>query len=332
MIGLLLLLATLLLSFSGYLLPWDQLAFWAVTVGANIAASFREFTDALGVTEVMDVGGLVKGMLLGGETVGQDALNRFYLLHVVLLPLLTAVLVAVHIWRIRKDGGLSRPDDDASAVRAAQESPASRSTDPSLLSWPVAFWAEISVLLLCTAAVLLSALLVDAPLRDIADPAMPENPMKAPWYFLGVQELVSYSAFAGGIIIPALLMLGLALIPILDREGTTFGHWFGGEDGRRWFTRTLVFSVVVTGGIILLGATMGWVRDWIPGTPALLNMAVNQGSVMVVLYVMWCRYAYGRSGSTRITAIALFTCAMVGVILFTIVGVWLRGADWRFML
>jgi hypothetical protein len=148
---------------------------------------------------------------------------------------------------------------------------------------------------------------------------------------MGVQELVSYSAFAGGILIPSVLMLGLALLPILDRETTNFGHWCGGEVGRRWFFRSLGFAAVVTGGIIVVGAAFGWVRDWIPGTPALVNMALNQGSVVAVLYGFWCRLAYARSGSTRIAAIAFFTCSMVGVALFTIVGIWLRGADWRFM-
>jgi quinol-cytochrome oxidoreductase complex cytochrome b subunit len=91
-IGVLLLVVTFLLSFSGYLLPWDQLAFWAVTVGANIAK----------VTPF--VGPQAQFLLIGGYEIGQNALIRFYTLHVIALPLICAVLITVHFWRVRKDG------------------------------------------------------------------------------------------------------------------------------------------------------------------------------------------------------------------------------------
>ncbi|MGB6649947.1 MAG: cytochrome b N-terminal domain-containing protein, partial [Bacteroidota bacterium] len=138
-IGVSLFLLTLLLSFTGYLLPWDQLAFWAVTIGTNIVGSVRELTDILGTTGWFDPGGFIKSLLLGGDTVGQDALIRFYLLHIVLLPLIAGVLILVHLWRIRKDGGLSRPGD---ADRG----------EPSILAWPAALWAEAAVLMVTIAA------------------------------------------------------------------------------------------------------------------------------------------------------------------------------------
>ena len=98
-VGVCLLILTLFLSFTGYLLPWDQLAFWAVTVGSNIAAYMPVIGDYL------------RFLMLGGNEVGQMALLRFYVLHVALLPLAAVVLMGVHFWRIRKDGGLSRPKD-----------------------------------------------------------------------------------------------------------------------------------------------------------------------------------------------------------------------------
>jgi quinol-cytochrome oxidoreductase complex cytochrome b subunit len=110
-IGIALLLCTLLLSFSGYLLPWDQLAFWAVTIGSNIAGSASELTEALGLSGIIDPGRTIKNLLIGGSTVEQPALIRFYLLHIIFLPLLSIMLIGVHFWRIRKDGGLSRPDN-----------------------------------------------------------------------------------------------------------------------------------------------------------------------------------------------------------------------------
>lgn len=96
-IGVVLLALTFLLSFTGYLLPWDQLALWAVTVGTNMA----------GATPV--IGNWVRFLLIGGYDVGQNTLLRFYTLHAILLPLAAGVLLAVHFWRVRKDGGISGP-------------------------------------------------------------------------------------------------------------------------------------------------------------------------------------------------------------------------------
>jgi len=96
-IGILLLFLTLMLSFTGYLLPWDQIAFWAITVGTQMA----QYAPLLGSQSSF--------FLLGGIEVGQNTLLRFYVLHVIALPLIAAILMIVHFWRIRKDGGISGP-------------------------------------------------------------------------------------------------------------------------------------------------------------------------------------------------------------------------------
>lgn len=93
-VGVVLMLLTLLLSYTGYLLPWDQLAFWGVSVGTNMV----EATPVLGPE--------LRFLLLGGNLVGENALLRFYVLHCVLLPLALALGLAVHLWRVRKDGGV----------------------------------------------------------------------------------------------------------------------------------------------------------------------------------------------------------------------------------
>ncbi len=98
-IGVALLLLTLFLSYTGYLLPWDQLAFWAITVGTNI------------ISYVPLLGKPIRFLLLGGHQIGENALLRFYVLHCVILPLITVVLIAIHFWRIQKDGGLTLQED-----------------------------------------------------------------------------------------------------------------------------------------------------------------------------------------------------------------------------
>ncbi|PJB48759.1 MAG: cytochrome B6 [Deltaproteobacteria bacterium CG_4_9_14_3_um_filter_63_12] len=99
-VGTALALMTLLLSFTGYLLPWDQLAYWAIVVGTAIA----------GYAPV--IGEDLRFILLGDYTVGGEALLRFYVLHVVVLPTVLTLGIGLHFWRIRKDGGLARPDTD----------------------------------------------------------------------------------------------------------------------------------------------------------------------------------------------------------------------------
>jgi quinol-cytochrome oxidoreductase complex cytochrome b subunit len=96
-IGVVLLFLTFLLSFTGYLLPWDQLAFWAITVGTQLA-----YYAPL-------IGPQIRFLLIGGFEVGQNGLLRFYTLHVIFLPLAAALMMAAHFWRIRKDGGISGP-------------------------------------------------------------------------------------------------------------------------------------------------------------------------------------------------------------------------------
>jgi len=96
-VGVILLFLTLGLSFTGYLLPWDQIAFWAVTVGSQMATYVPLVSSEFGF------------ILLGGVSVGQETLLRFYVLHVIALPLIAAIFMIVHFWRIRKDGGISGP-------------------------------------------------------------------------------------------------------------------------------------------------------------------------------------------------------------------------------
>ena len=96
-VGVILLVLTLLLSFTGYLLPWDQIAYWAITIGTNMG----------GYAPLLNVP--VNRLLLGGLEVGQNTLLRFYVLHIMVFPLAAAIFLAVHFWRIRKDGGISGP-------------------------------------------------------------------------------------------------------------------------------------------------------------------------------------------------------------------------------
>jgi quinol-cytochrome oxidoreductase complex cytochrome b subunit len=105
-VGVILLTLTFLLSFSGYLLPWDQLAIWAVTVGTNMARAtpLLGYEGPLSNLLGMRVDNDVRFALLGGTTVGQATLLRFYVLHCIAFPLATTAFIVVHFWRVRRDG------------------------------------------------------------------------------------------------------------------------------------------------------------------------------------------------------------------------------------
>ncbi len=319
-IGVVMLVIVLLSNFSGYLLPWDQLAYWAVTIGSNIAASARELTDLAGITSFFDPGGFLKKMLIGGEIVGQPALSRFFALHVILLPLSMIVLMAIHFWRIRKDGGLSRP------VRYLQES----GTENRWLSWPVVMWTELAILLGVVAVILLVSIFADAPLLEQANPAHPENPAKSPWYFLGIQELVSYSAFAGGMLVPVLYLVFLFSIPYKEREDGYVGEWFSGKKGLKLVLFSAGGSLLAVVMQLFVMIRYGWLRDWIPGISQWFVLLINPATITTVLFISAAEMVRRRLKSTRMAALVLFTCSFVALVIFTLVGNWFRGPNWEF--
>ena len=115
-VGVLLLLMTIALSFTGYLLPWDQISYWAITIGLNMA----------GATPIINTP--IQSLIFGGLEVGQNTLLRFYVLHIMVLPLVAALLLAVHFWRIRKDGEASSAALAMSDARRSIDSPTQRQT------------------------------------------------------------------------------------------------------------------------------------------------------------------------------------------------------------
>jgi len=353
-VGLILLVITLGLSFTGYLLPWDQVAYWAITICSNIAQSPREITDALNITQYFDPGGLTKIILLGASNPGEDTLIRFNMLHCIVLPILLCVFLGIHFWRIRKDGGLARPDDADTELGLAEEEERPSFTDApektynlmaivrgssptvdkgpenTVSAWPYLFYAELAVLMVTVVITLALSLWLDAPLKELANPLVPENPAKAPWYFLGMQELVSHSAFMGGIGIPTITILGLFLIPYLDKERTIEGRWLGSSGEKEIALKSAAFGLT---SVIFLEAfviNFGWLRDWFPAIHPLLVTFVNPGSVLTFIYMAWSILIFRKTESMRLGAVALFTCFLAGFIVLTIIAVQLRGPNWDF--
>jgi len=268
-IGVGLFLATLFLSFTGYLLPWDQLAYWAITVGTNIASS------------IPIVGAKVRELLLGGRTIEQPTLIRFYVLHVIVLPAAAGAMFMVHMWRVRKDGGLAKADRAAALPAKRETAPAptktytllgvARGTQPwvratsietpelTVNSVPDLLRRAAIVVLGTIALVSVLSVFIGSPLEEPANPLVTPNPAKAPWYFLWLQEIVTDTtirigsltingAFIGGVVLPGLLIGMLTIWPWLDRSPVdAAGIWFA----RSRRTQNLLFLLVVLGVLLL---------------------------------------------------------------------------------
>jgi quinol-cytochrome oxidoreductase complex cytochrome b subunit len=240
-IGVALLVLTLALSFTGYLLPWDQLAFWAVTVGTSMA------TYAPGVGEPL------RQLLLGGETVGAAALLRFYVLHCAILPVAMVLLIALHLFRVRRDG-LSAP---AAVLEATPQAREHAGHEARLVpAWPHLLHREVLLLAGTLLALQVFAVAFEAPLEEIADAARTPNPAKAPWYFLGLQEAVHYSALVGGVLAPAAILAVLLALPYLDTSQHGIGKWF--DRSRR--TANTLFA-----GLVLLVVALTVIGAWFRG-------------------------------------------------------------------
>ena len=239
-IGVMLLLLTLALSFTGYLLPWDQLSYWAVTVGTNLT----QYVPVFGKT--------VQNLLIGGPQIGQSTLLRFYALHVAVLPLGLVLLIGIHIWRVRKDGFAVERSSVGAFAEEATGTPApavpatapahlyggrtrvlgvvdresvtaeERAVDDTVFTWPHLLVRHVVVALGVSATVLALGVAFVAPLRGLANPNLTPEPAKAPWYFAGLQELLSrFDPLIAGILVPTAAVITLLLLPYIDRNAAT---------------------------------------------------------------------------------------------------------------
>jgi len=204
--GVVLLGITMFLSFSGYLLPWDQLAYWAVTVGTSMAEAAPL------------VGNQLNLLLRGAPDIAADGLLRFYLIHVVLLPLAAVLVISIHYYKVSREHGISLPasidDGDASpeVTRAAKQR---IDFIPDLLTHEV-FLVSVGLLILILSVTVFG---YHAPLESVANPQSTPLDTEAPWYFWWLQGMLKLGdKTLMGIIIPTIIVLLLVGVPYIDRN------------------------------------------------------------------------------------------------------------------
>ncbi|MBK8986869.1 MAG: cytochrome b N-terminal domain-containing protein [Chloroflexi bacterium] len=309
-IGIILFLIVLTFNFTGYLLPWDQLAYWAITVGTSL------------LSYIPLVGQAISDFLLAGPVVGQGALRNFYALHVAVLPTLLILMMSYHFWKVRKDGGISQPKEEEMEENGRRRPIERLTTIPHLVQ--VEF-AAASVLI---AGLLLFAIFVPAPLEELANPSHPPNPAKAAWYFMGLQELLLHMHPLAAMLLTGLVLLALIFLPRLDRDAADIGHYFRSAVGRRAAALGALLSL---GLIPMLVVVDEWYLDLpalLPGWPTLLSNGLLP--LLFSLFGLFLIYALFRWGGRlrhSEVLVGLFSFIFVSLIILTLIGVFFRGAN-----
>jgi len=244
--GVILFVVTLFLSFSGYLLPWDQLAYWAVTIGTSMA-------EAIPPTIV---GETVNLLARGAPDIGANGLLRFYLLHVLFLPLILFLFFFVHYYKV-VHFGISLP---ANEEEVGQDTANKIPADRRVYYLPDVLIDETMFILGVTAVMtFLVAFFFQAPLESIANPQSTPLHTVAPWYFYWLQGLLKVAdKMIAGVILPGVLLVLLIAIPYLDRNPSR----------RARDRRVAIISGVVAGVVMLILSWMGTPQYAVQGAPA----------------------------------------------------------------
>ena len=309
-IGLTLFTAVIFSNFTGYLLPWDQLAYWAIT----ISTSMLEYLPVVGPG--------LKRLVLGGAEPGPTTILNFYAIHTAILPALLLFTLPFHFWRTRKANGLVIP-------RTPTEDPATKGA--IVESMPNLIVREVAVALVLLAVILLLSMFFDAPLADKANPGLSPNPTKAPWYFMGLQEmLMHFHPVFSVFVIPLLLVGGLLLIPYINYQAETAGVWFCSHKGRKMALIAVVLAALTTvAGVLLdefvIGASLS-------GPPNI----INNGLLPFTIILAACTGFYyvmkkGFKASNNEAVQALFTLLMTAFVVLTVIGIWFRGTGMQLM-
>ena len=303
-IGLLLLFLLLSSNFTGYLLPWDQLAYWAVTI----------CTSMLGY---LPVGGVwLQELFRGGAEIGPATLANFFVLHVSLIPATLFILLLWHFWLVRRSGGLVQVARDASDGEAKRV--------PAV---PNLIVREAAVGLVLIAFVMVISIIWNAPLLEQANPGMSPNPAKAPWYFLGFQELLLHLHPVFAVFVwPLLGAASLLLVPFWSVSALPTGVWFGSERGRTLAIGSTVFGAVATLLVVLADTLL------LSSAEVAANTLVTRGllptffvlALLLALYALLVKkLSYTRAEAVLAGVALLFSALTV----CTVIGVWFRGAE-----
>jgi quinol-cytochrome oxidoreductase complex cytochrome b subunit len=290
-------------NFTGYLLPWDQLAYWAITVST-------------GMLEYLPViGSQLREAVLGGTEVGSATLLIFYNLHTNILPMLLFFLMALHFWQIRKAHGVIVP------LKNGNEAANYVSVIPNLVV------REMAVALVLLAVIFTLSAILNAPLQVQANPDFSPNPAKAPWYFQGFQELLlHFHPVFAVLIIPIMVILAMLVLPYLHYDSEPNGIWFISDKGRKMGLISAIIALLLTPIAILLDDFIinpSLTLAIIPGF--ILKGIVPLGSLLIFITALYQFLKRKFIATRNETVQAIFIFILVGFLILMITSVSFRG-------
>ena len=240
----------LLSCFTGYLLPWDQTAFWAVTICINMF-------------DYIPVGSFLKEFFMNGSGVGEKTLQLFFTLHTTLIPFLLILFLVTHFWKIRKAKGVVTSGLNSTGKT---DKPVMVAVNPNLLL------REVVAALIVTAVVMTLALIFDAPLKEMANAGLSPNPAKAPWYFAGFQELLlHFHPFFSVFIIPLAIISVLIYLPFSKLHIKSEGIWFISDRAKKAAKTAVLISGIVTPLLIVVDEYILDFQKWLPDIPLVVS-------------------------------------------------------------
>jgi quinol-cytochrome oxidoreductase complex cytochrome b subunit len=311
-IGLAMALAALASNITGYLLPWDQLAFWAIT----ICTGMLEY--------IPGIGEWLQRLIRGGNHIGPTTLSIFFAMHTAVIPACLLVLMPFHFWRVRKAGGLvipHKPDEPEGGQ--GEKVP----TIPNLIL------REIVAAMVLIAAIMLISIFFNAPLGAQANPGLSPNPTKAPWYFAGIQELLlHFHPLFALFIIPVFMLIALAGIPYFDYRTKTAGVWFASHRGRRMAALAALIAIIVTPVGIVADEFLVDFTAWMPGLPPAVSNGILPAAFILVAIIVFYRMVKKNYAAPNNECIqSVFVLFVVAFIILTITGIWFRGKEMALM-
>jgi quinol-cytochrome oxidoreductase complex cytochrome b subunit len=290
-------------AFTGYLLTWDQRAYWAITISTGMLAYIPWLGDAL------------QQIVRGGPTIGPDTLLTFYTFHTTVLPALAIGLMALHFWRVRKAGGVIEPPT---------ADPGSTKTERTVMFFPDLLLREVCQALIVLAIVVLLGAWVGAPMGERANPGMSPNPAKAPWYFMGFQEmLIHLHPIFAVLVLPLVSVAGFVALPWLGDDHGPAGRWFLTVNARRAAGIAAITAVVIcVAGVVLddayavasTGGPSWFLRGVLP---------TSAFAVIAIVVTLTSRRWFGLGRNESVQALAVFLA--VTFVTLTVIGVFFRG-------
>jgi len=305
-IGLGLFFLVLVSNFTGYLLSWDQLSYWAIT----ICTGMLDYIPGIGTD--------LRMMILGGNEVGAHTLSIFFTIHIVIMPISLFLFMPYHFWLVRKTGGVILPllSNDKQG-----------GDDGYVPTIPNLTTRELAMGLGLIAFVMVYATIFDAPLGVRANPGLSPNPTKAPWFFIGIQEmLIHFHPLLAAWVIPLLITLALIILPYLRYDSGSTGAWFCSRKGQRMGIVTAIISLLVTPLVIIYSSLFPFFPGWLPNIPTtisngLIPFMVIIGVITGFYIIMKKRYEASNNEAIQ----TLFILILVAYVILTVICYYFRG-------